>query len=107
MAFHDVRFPTNLSFGAIGGPERRTEIVALASKRLYEMGSEQVEAVNAVSGERCNPHPHNFTDRLIRPGDQAEVSFELNKAVGFEPGVRFAMREGGRTVGAGMVTEVA
>ena len=31
MAFHDVRFPTNLSFGAIGGPERRTEIVALAS----------------------------------------------------------------------------
>jgi Xaa-Pro dipeptidase len=30
-----------------------------------------VEAVNAISGERCNPHPHNFTDRLIRPGDQA------------------------------------
>ncbi|HSN02324.1 MAG TPA: M24 family metallopeptidase, partial [Acidimicrobiales bacterium] len=23
------------------------------------------------SGERCNPHPHNFTDRIIRPGDQA------------------------------------
>jgi elongation factor Tu len=46
-------------------------------------------------------------DGMIRPGDQAEVSFELNKAVGFEPGVRFAMREGGRTVGAGMVTEVA
>jgi Xaa-Pro aminopeptidase len=35
------------------------------------MGSDQVEAVNAISGERCNPHPHNFTDRLIRPGDQA------------------------------------
>ncbi len=50
---------------------RENEIVALASKRLYEMGSDQVEAINAVSGERCNPHPHNFTDRLIRPGDQA------------------------------------
>jgi Xaa-Pro dipeptidase len=50
---------------------RENEIVALASKRLYEMGSEQVEAINAVSGERCNPHPHNFTDRIIRPGDQA------------------------------------
>jgi len=50
---------------------RENDIVALASKRLYEMGSEQVEAINAVSGERCNPHPHNFTDRLIRPGDQA------------------------------------
>ena len=50
---------------------RENEIVALASKRLYEMGSDQVEAINAVSGERCNPHPHNFSDRLIRPGDQA------------------------------------
>jgi Xaa-Pro dipeptidase len=50
---------------------RENEIVALASKRLYEMGSDQVEAINAISGERCNPHPHNFTDRIIRPGDQA------------------------------------
>ena len=50
---------------------RENEIVALASKRLYELGSDQVEAVNSISGERCNPHPHNFTDRIIRPGDQA------------------------------------
>src|SRR5690606_18076994 len=48
---------------------RENEIVALANKRLYEYGSDQVEAVNAISGERCNPHPHNFTDRIIRPGD--------------------------------------
>jgi len=50
---------------------RENQIVALANQRLYEMGSDQVEAINAISGERCNPHPHNFTDRLIRPGDQA------------------------------------
>ncbi|GAB3041467.1 M24 family metallopeptidase [Parafrigoribacterium mesophilum] len=50
---------------------RENEIVALANKRLYEMGSDQVEAINAVSGERCNPHPHNFSDRIIRPGEQA------------------------------------
>jgi len=50
---------------------RENEIVALANKRLYEYGSDQVEAINAISGERCNPHPHNFTDRIIRPGDQA------------------------------------
>jgi uncharacterized protein (TIGR02217 family) len=31
MTFHDVRFPTSLSFGALGGPERRTEIVTLAN----------------------------------------------------------------------------
>ncbi|MBO1901558.1 aminopeptidase P family protein [Leucobacter weissii] len=50
---------------------RESEIVALAAKKLYEYGSDQVEAINAISGERCNPHPHNFTDRIIRPGDQA------------------------------------
>lgn len=31
MAFHEVRFPTSLSFGSVGGPERRTEIVTLAN----------------------------------------------------------------------------
>jgi Xaa-Pro aminopeptidase len=50
---------------------RESEIVAMANKMLYEMGSDDVEAINAVAGERCSPHPHNFTDRLIRPGDQA------------------------------------
>ena len=38
---------------------------------LYEMGSDDVEAINAIAGERCSPHPHNFTDRYFRPGDQA------------------------------------
>jgi Xaa-Pro dipeptidase len=47
------------------------EIVADAHKLLFEMGSEQVEAINAVSGDRCIPHPHVFSDRLLRPGDQA------------------------------------
>src|SRR3954471_12703336 len=50
---------------------KESEIVALATARLYAMGSDCVEAINAISGERCSPHPHNFTDRLIRPGDQA------------------------------------
>src|SRR4051812_19624458 len=47
------------------------EIVGRAHQLLFEMGSEHVEAVNAVSGDRCNPHPHVFSDRLLRPGDQA------------------------------------
>src|SRR5450631_921557 len=50
---------------------KESEIVAMATMRLYLMGSDCVEAINAISGERCSPHPHNFTDRLIRPGDQA------------------------------------
>ncbi len=50
---------------------RENELVALANYQLYEAGSDDVEAINAVSGERCSPHPHNFTDRMYRPGDQA------------------------------------
>jgi len=57
---------------------RENEVVALANKRLYELGSDDVEAINAVSGERCSPHPHNFTDRIIRPGDQ--VYFDIIQA---------------------------
>jgi Xaa-Pro aminopeptidase len=50
---------------------REHEIVANAQRLLFELGSEQVEAINAVSGDRCSPHPHVFSDRLLRPGDQA------------------------------------
>jgi uncharacterized protein (TIGR02217 family) len=50
MSFHEIRFPTTLSFGALGGPERRTEVVTLAngfeerntpwahSRRRYDAG---------------------------------------------------------------------
>jgi Xaa-Pro aminopeptidase len=50
---------------------RESDIVADAQRMLFALGSEQVEAINAVSGDRCNPHPHVFSDRLLRPGDQA------------------------------------
>jgi Xaa-Pro aminopeptidase len=50
---------------------RENDCVALVSRVLYEMGSEFVEGVNAISGERCSPHPHVFTDRALRPGDPA------------------------------------
>ena len=50
---------------------RENDIAALATHRLLQMGSEQVEAINAIAGERCSPHPHVFSDRLVRPGDTA------------------------------------
>ncbi len=54
---------------------RENDIVGLVNEFLYRHGSDDVEAVNAISGERCNPHPHNFTDRMVRPGDQ--VFFDI------------------------------
>jgi Xaa-Pro aminopeptidase len=50
---------------------RENETVALAADVLYRLGSDHVEGVNAISGERCNPHPHIFSDRVLRPGDPA------------------------------------
>jgi Xaa-Pro aminopeptidase len=57
---------------------RENDIVAMVNEFLYRHGSDDVEAINAISGERCNPHPHNFTDRMIRPGDQ--VFFDILQA---------------------------
>jgi len=50
---------------------RENECVGLVSKVLFDLGSEHVEGVNAISGERCSPHPHVYTDRILRPGDPA------------------------------------
>jgi Xaa-Pro aminopeptidase len=50
---------------------RENECVGLVAKTLYDLGSEFVEGVNAISGERCAPHPHVFSDRIVRPGDPA------------------------------------
>ena len=64
MEFHDVRFPANLSFGSVGGPERRTEIVTLTngfeernspwahSRRRYDagVGLRSLDDVEALIG---------------------------------------------------------
>src|SRR5215831_8947506 len=61
-AYHDL-------YKAMKPGMRENEAVGLVAKRLYELGSEYVEGVNAISGERCSPHPHVFSDRMLRPGD--------------------------------------
>ena len=48
---------------------KENEAVGMVNKFLYDNGSEYVEGVNAISGERCSPHPHVFSDRALRPGD--------------------------------------
>lgn len=48
---------------------RENELVAIVNKLLYDLGSDSVECVNCVSGPRGAPHPHTFSDRIIRPGD--------------------------------------
>jgi elongation factor Tu len=44
--------------------------------------------------------------KMLMPGDHGKVSLDLQKPVGMEPGMRFAVREGGKTVGAGVILSV-
>jgi elongation factor Tu len=43
---------------------------------------------------------------MVMPGDNVQMQIELITPVALEEGVRFAIREGGRTVGAGVVTQI-
>lgn len=43
---------------------------------------------------------------MVMPGDNVTCKFELIHPVAMEPGLRFALREGGRTVGAGVVAKI-
>ena len=40
------------------------------------------------------------------PGDNIKMTIELSKEIAIEQGLRFAIREGGRTVGSGVVSQV-
>jgi elongation factor Tu len=44
--------------------------------------------------------------QMVLPGDNASIAVDLDKAIAIEPGSRFAIREGGKTIGSGVVTEV-
>ncbi|MCX6519356.1 MAG: elongation factor Tu, partial [Actinobacteria bacterium] len=43
---------------------------------------------------------------MVMPGDNVAITVELGKPIAMDEGLRFAIREGGRTVGAGRVTKI-
>ncbi|MEZ5938585.1 MAG: elongation factor Tu [Hyphomonadaceae bacterium] len=104
--------------------QRGQVLSAPGAIKAHKAGKAQVFVVTAEEGGRHTPFSSGYEpqffigvtnvtgvistvgDGLVAPGDTADVRFELAKAVGFEKGVRFAIREGGKTVGAGVVTEV-
>ena len=93
--------------------------------KAHTTGRAKIFVLTAEEGGRHTPFSSGYQPQLffgvtdvpgvlnvedgaqIHPGDQADIGFELAKPVGIETGVRFAIREGGKTVGAGVVTEVA
>ena len=106
--------------------ERGIVVVAPGSVAAHAAGEAELYVLGAGEGGRKKPfgtgyRPQFFfgattdvtgtvdagDDVLVFPGDRARVRFALDRAVGFEAGMRFALREGGRTVGAGRVVDVA
>ena len=105
-AFHEVRFPTDVSFGATGGPERRNEIVLLssgrekrnqrlaASRRRYDAGTgvrsgaDLYDIVAFFEARRGSFHGFRFRDPFdmnsVRPGEPVSA---FDQALGTGDGV--------------------
>jgi elongation factor Tu len=105
--------------------ERGQILAAPGSIRSHGKGRAELYVLSAKEGGRATPfgvgyRPQFFfgtTDvtgtisavlsgERIEPGDRATIAFELHRAVGVEPGMRFAVREGSKTIGAGLVLDV-
>jgi uncharacterized protein (TIGR02217 family) len=111
MAFHDIRFPANLSYGALGGPERRTEIVTLAngheerntpwehSRRRYDAGMglrslDDLEALIAFFEARRGPlHAFRWKDWADwKSSLPSAATGPLDQILGAGDGVRTAFQ---------------
>jgi elongation factor Tu len=105
--------------------ERGQVLSAPGAIRAHTKGKAQIFVLTKEEGGRHTPFASGYQPQfffgvtdvtgvintsddgaLVSPGDQAEISFDLKKPVGIEKGMRFAIREGGKTVGAGLVTDV-
>lgn len=111
MSFHDVRFPASLSFGSVGGPERRTDVVTLAngfeerntpwahSRRRYDAGLgmrslEDIEALiaffEARQGQVNGFRWKDWSDYKSAPAAQ-EVRFR-DQLIGIGDGITSAFQ---------------
>lgn len=104
--------------------ERGQVLSAPSAIKAHAKGKAQIFVLTKEDGGRHTPFTSGYqpqfflgiTDvsgtirfddgEVVSPGDQAEINFDLGKPVGIEKGMRFAIREGGKTVGAGLVTDV-
>ena len=97
--------------------------VAPGSVRSHDVGEAEVYLLSAAEGGRHKAFGPGYSPQLffgvvgvtgeldfdaevLHPGERASVRFRLGTPIAVEPGMRFAMREGGRTIGAGVIRRV-
>jgi elongation factor Tu len=106
------------------GEVDRGQVVAVpGSVRPHAAGEAEIVLLTKAEGGRHKPFGPGYAPQVyfgatrvtavldfdrdaLAPGDHASVRFALDKPVAVEPGMRFALREGGRTIGAGIVSAV-
>jgi len=99
-------------------------VIAPGSIKPHSSGKAEILTLTEKEGGRHTPFGTGYSPQLffgaadvtavldvgevgaVQPGDRATIGFNLKKPVACEPGMRFAIREGSKTVGAGMVTSV-
>jgi elongation factor Tu len=88
----------------------------------HAAGRAELYVLSAAEGGRRTPFDSGYTPQFffggvdvtgklevagpVHPGERADVRFTLQRAVAVEIGLRFALREGGHTIGAGVVTAI-
>jgi elongation factor Tu len=98
-------------------------VIAPGSLRAHDSGAAEIFVLTAAEGGRHTPFASGYApqfyfgatdvpavldiDGAVEPGDRATVRFALAKPTAFEPGMRFVIREGGKTIGAGIVTSAS
>jgi elongation factor Tu len=98
-------------------------VIAPGSIRAHGAGEAELYVLSAAEGGRHTAFGTGYmptfffgatditgsieVDGVVEPGARARAKFRLIHAIGIEPGMRFALREGGKTVGAGIVTAVS
>ncbi|MBK8406601.1 MAG: elongation factor Tu [Sandaracinaceae bacterium] len=109
---------------ARGQVQRGMLVVAPNTVHSRTAGKAEIFVLTAAEGGRRRGFGSGYTPQLyfgatdvparllvntgeVSPGDHTTVAFELARPVAIEVGMRFAMREGGRTIGAGVVTETS
>ena len=102
---------------------RGQTLIAPGSVGAHRLGRAEVFMLTTKEGGRKTPCASGYTPQFyfgatdvpgtlriptgaLDPGARGEIEFELARAVALEPGMRFAMREGGHTVGAGVVSRI-
>jgi elongation factor Tu len=101
----------------------RGQVVTLPGVVQPHAGGEaEIYVLAADEGGRHTPFATGYTPQFffgatdvtgtltvaeaVEPGSRARVEFHLGRPTAIEAGMRFALREGGRTIGAGVVTQV-